>query len=268
MLARIWHGVTSAEKADEYLDYLNRTGMPDYRATRGNCGAFVLRRVDGELAHFLTLSLWDSLESIKRFAGNDYERARYYAEDGEFLLEFEPTVQHYEYYANANAIQGTIDELKNIHDGDAWHGPSLKEILSGVTAEQAAARPLANAHSIWELMLHIAAWEGVFLRRLAGQALEEPEEGDFPPVTDASEDAWRRTLTRFDETHRSLVEAIAGLTDERLRETVAGKDYTVEYLLRGMVRHHVYHAGQIALLKKAKAEDVSHLLANPRAGLV
>jgi heme-degrading monooxygenase HmoA len=100
MLARIWHGVTLAEKADEYLDYLNRTGIPDYRATPGNRGAFVLRHVDGERAHFLTISLWDSLESIKRFAGEDYERARYYAEDGSFLLEFEPSVQHYEYYAN------------------------------------------------------------------------------------------------------------------------------------------------------------------------
>ncbi|MGH9845345.1 MAG: DinB family protein [Blastocatellia bacterium] len=148
-------------------------------------------------------------------------------------------------------IQKTIDELKNIHDGDAWHGPSLKQILSGVTAPQAAARPLANAHSVWELALHIAAWEGVFIRRLAGQPLEEPEEGDFPPVTDASEEAWQRTLTKLDETHRSLVESIAALTEERLRETVAGEDYTVEYLLRGIVRHHVYHAGQIALLKKS-----------------
>jgi heme-degrading monooxygenase HmoA len=103
MLARIWHGIILAEKADEYLDYLNQTGIPDYRATPGNRGAFVLRRVDGERAHFLTISLWDSLESIKRFAGDDYERARYYAEDGKFLLEFEQTVAHYEYYANTNS---------------------------------------------------------------------------------------------------------------------------------------------------------------------
>jgi uncharacterized damage-inducible protein DinB len=147
-------------------------------------------------------------------------------------------------------IQTIIDEMKNIHDGDAWHGPSLKEILSGVTAEQAVAKPLANAHSIWELALHISAWEGVFMRRLAGLQMDEPEEGDFPAVTEASEEAWRRTLTRFDEMHRRLIEAVSTLTDGRLRETVVGKDYTVEYLLRGLMRHHVYHAGQIALLKK------------------
>ena len=98
MIARIWHGETAAEKAGEYLDYLNRTGIPGYRGTPGNRGAFVLRRIEGDRAHFLTISLWDSLESIKKFAGEDYERARYYPEDEKFLLEFEPTVQHYEYF--------------------------------------------------------------------------------------------------------------------------------------------------------------------------
>ncbi len=147
-------------------------------------------------------------------------------------------------------IQKTIDELKSIHDGEAWHGPSLKNILSGVTTTQAAARPLPEAHSIWELVLHIAAWEKVWLRRLAGQPVNEPEEGDFPPVPEVSEEAWQRTVAWLDETHRQLIETIAGLTSERLRETVIGEDYKVEYLLRGIVRHHVYHAGQIALLKK------------------
>jgi uncharacterized damage-inducible protein DinB len=150
-------------------------------------------------------------------------------------------------------IQATIDQLKNIHDGDAWHGPSLKEILTGVTAAQAAARPLPDAHSIWELVLHIAAWENVFLNRLAGRPMNEPEEGDFLPVTDSSEAAWQKTLTKLDETHHRLIETIAGLPDERITEaTVAGKDYTVANLLRGIVRHHVYHAGQIMLLKKAE----------------
>lgn len=96
MIARIWHGVTPAEKADEYLGYLNRTGVPDYRATPGNRGAYVLREVrDGE-ARFLTLSFWDSMDAIKAFAGPNPGEARYYPEDQEFLLGFEPTVRHYE----------------------------------------------------------------------------------------------------------------------------------------------------------------------------
>jgi heme-degrading monooxygenase HmoA len=96
MIVRIWHGVTEAAKSDEYLGYLNETGVPDYRATEGNLGVYVLRRIEGERAHFLTVSFWESLEVIKAFAGSNPERARYYPEDEEFLLEFEPSVEHYE----------------------------------------------------------------------------------------------------------------------------------------------------------------------------
>jgi heme-degrading monooxygenase HmoA len=96
MIARIWHGVTAADKSEEYLDYLNRTGVPDYRATEGNQGVYVLRRTEGDKAHFLLLSLWQSRDAIVKFAGSDMEKARYYPQDKEYLLEFEPTVTHYE----------------------------------------------------------------------------------------------------------------------------------------------------------------------------
>ena len=96
MIARMWHGVTAAERADEYLDYLNKTGVPDYRETKGNQGVYVLRRIEGDRAHFLTVSFWGSIEEVKAFAGPDPEKARYYPEDEEFLLEFEPQVEHYD----------------------------------------------------------------------------------------------------------------------------------------------------------------------------
>jgi heme-degrading monooxygenase HmoA len=96
MIARTWHGITEASKADEYLEYLNKTGVPEYRATRGNLGVYVLRRIEGNKAHFLLLTLWESEEAIKRFAGPNIEKAKYYPEDEQFLLELEPTVTHYE----------------------------------------------------------------------------------------------------------------------------------------------------------------------------
>ena len=96
MIVRFWHGVTPAEKADKYHGYLDRTGVPDYRATEGNRGVYVLRRIEGDRAHFLTVSFWESMEAIKAFAGPEPERAKYYPEDEEFLLDFEPTVEHYE----------------------------------------------------------------------------------------------------------------------------------------------------------------------------
>lgn len=98
MIARIWHGVTPAEKSDEYLKYLNETGIPEYRATEGNLDAHILRRIEGDKAHFLTLTFWESIDSIKKFAGEDYEKAKYYPRDKDFLLEFEPGVLHYDAY--------------------------------------------------------------------------------------------------------------------------------------------------------------------------
>lgn len=96
MIARTWHGVTPAAKAEDYGDYLNRTGVVHCRETEGNRGVYVIRRIEGDKAHFLFISLWDSMDAIKRFAGSDTDRARYYPKDIEFLLELEPTVTHYE----------------------------------------------------------------------------------------------------------------------------------------------------------------------------
>ena len=96
LIARVWHGVTEAARADEYADYLERTGARECRATSGNRGVYVLRRIKQDRAEFTFISLWDSLEAIRRFAGEDYEKARYYPEDRDFLVELEPFVDHYE----------------------------------------------------------------------------------------------------------------------------------------------------------------------------
>lgn len=95
-IARIWHGSTATAKAQAYLAFLRSRAIPDYRGTRGNLAAFVLHREDGAITHFLTLTHWNSYASIEAFAGTDISRAKYYPEDAQFLLEFEPTVQHYE----------------------------------------------------------------------------------------------------------------------------------------------------------------------------
>lgn len=94
MISRVWHGRVPAEKADAYQDYLLRTGLADYRATPGNIAVLVEQWVEGDVAHFLITTVWESLEAIGRFAGEDYEAARYYPEDDDFLLEREPRVRH------------------------------------------------------------------------------------------------------------------------------------------------------------------------------
>lgn len=107
MIARIWHGTTRPEKADSYLDYLNRTGIPDYRQTAGNLGAYVMRRMENGVAHFFTLTFWDSYDAIKQFAGKNYTQAKYYPEDKDYLLDFEPKVEHYELFAEAEDVRRT-----------------------------------------------------------------------------------------------------------------------------------------------------------------
>ncbi|HET7038382.1 MAG TPA: hypothetical protein VFH97_00760 [Gemmatimonadales bacterium] len=96
MIARIWHGVTAAKDYDAYWAFLHARAIPDYRGTPGNRGVRLFRRLDGDRAHFLTLSYWTSLEAIHAFAGADVAVAKYYPEDRQYLLEFEPTVTHYE----------------------------------------------------------------------------------------------------------------------------------------------------------------------------
>jgi uncharacterized damage-inducible protein DinB len=145
------------------------------------------------------------------------------------------------------------DQLRRAFDGEAWHGDSLFQILEGVTASHAAARPMQNAHTIWELVLHIAAWDGAVLRRLGGASVELSDAENFPAVTDTGEAAWRKALSDTRLTHEGLITTVAALPDSRLNETVPGKEgahYTFYYMLQGVVQHELYHAGQIALLKK------------------
>jgi len=96
MIARLWHGCVPASKAGAYRDYLHRTGISDYQRTPGNRGVFVMRRDEGEVTHYLVMTLWESWDSIRAFAGDDISRSRYYGEDPDYLLELEPLVTHYE----------------------------------------------------------------------------------------------------------------------------------------------------------------------------
>lgn len=104
MIARIWRGWTRASDADAYVKYVLETGTKEYLETPGNRGAFILRRQQGDRTEFLTLSFWDSLESVKGFAGDEVERAVFYPEDDKYLLDREMTVSHFELI---NAAAGT-----------------------------------------------------------------------------------------------------------------------------------------------------------------
>jgi uncharacterized damage-inducible protein DinB len=151
--------------------------------------------------------------------------------------------------------------LRRSFDGDAWHGPSLREVLDGVDAAAARQRPVADAHSIWELTHHLAAWTREVTRRLRGATAGMPAEGNWVEPSDPTEDAWRRLRASLDDARAELMATLAELPadrlDDRVRELLLdgapGGEVTMRLMLIGLAEHNAYHGGQIALLRKALA---------------
>jgi uncharacterized damage-inducible protein DinB/heme-degrading monooxygenase HmoA len=259
MIARSWDGLTRVEEADAYAEYVRRTGFKDLTATTGNRGVYVLRRREGDAARFRVLSLWDSMDGIRRFAGDEPERARYYPEDERFLKALDPHVTHFEVVAQgappAGAAEATplAKELETLAEGENWHGPTLHVLLDGVSAEAAAARPIAGAHSIWELVLHMTAWTDVFRRRIEGTAVEEPGAGDFPAAPEATSRAWAEARQALFAAHAALTACVSRLSDAELAEPIPGRPFDARFQVRAAIRHTVYHSGQIGLLRKGVA---------------
>ena len=129
--------------------------------------------------------------------------------------------------------------------------PAVRELVADVSAERAAARPIANAHSIWEIVNHIAVWHVGVRRRVEGEVVKLTGVQDWPPVSDTSASAWRVTLDTLEKSYRDMMSTVTRLDESRLYAAVPGRTHTVYFLLHGLIQHDLYHAGQIALLKKA-----------------
>jgi uncharacterized damage-inducible protein DinB len=145
------------------------------------------------------------------------------------------------------------EQLRNAFEGNAWHGPALLELLVDVDPATAASHPLPETHSIWELVLHVAAWDDAVNRRIVERkALQLKAAQNFPPVKDKSSAAWKKTIAQLKKTHAALVKTAAGLSDKQLGERVPGRKYNIRFMLDGVAQHELYHAGQIAILKKTR----------------
>ncbi len=143
-------------------------------------------------------------------------------------------------------------ELRRAYRGGAFHGPAIFEILDGVDAAAAAAKPVPGAHSIWELVLHVATWNRIPARRIREwRALDPTDAENFPPIPEPSEAAWIAAKQELAASADEIAAEIASLPAERFAETVPGRSYTVLTMLDGVVQHALYHAGQMALVKKA-----------------
>jgi uncharacterized damage-inducible protein DinB len=143
------------------------------------------------------------------------------------------------------------DQLERAFDGDAWHGDPLLKILQDVTPKQAAAHPIPAAHSIWEIVNHIRAWRSAIEARLNGQVRELAGAADWPPVNDPNDTKWRDAIRDLCQRHESLISAVRAFPESKLNDNAPNRDHSYYVMLHGIVQHDLYHAGQIAILKKA-----------------
>ena len=143
------------------------------------------------------------------------------------------------------------NQLRQAFAGDPWHGSPLRDLLAGVTAEQALAHPLPLAHSIWELVLHIDLWVDVAFEATQGVPMPKHfgTEKNWPAAADASAAGWAGATDHLLQYGERLAQAIEAFADTRLQDTVPGRQYDFYYLFHGIVQHSLYHGGQIALLK-------------------
>ena len=145
------------------------------------------------------------------------------------------------------------EQLRCAFEGSAWHGPAVLELVADVDTVTAAAHPMPDVHSIWELVLHMAAWDGAVNRRIVtNKALALSDAENFPRVKDKSPAAWKQAVALLKKNHKELVKTVSGLPDARLYDRVPGKNYDVYFMLHGVTQHELYHAGQIAILKKTR----------------
>lgn len=149
----------------------------------------------------------------------------------------------------------TVEQFAELLDrsfhGGPWHGPAVAEVLDGVDAAKAAARPIADAHTIWEIVHHLTVWSDVPRRRIAGErVVDVPEEVDWQPVDDPSEESWRAALDGLATAHRRLHARLTELDDADLDRPVTGSEPTVRGMILGVMQHNAYHAGQVTLLRK------------------
>ena len=142
------------------------------------------------------------------------------------------------------------DELRRALRGEAWHGPSIHELLEGVPPEEAMQHPIPAAHSIWELAVHLTSWANIALRRINGGQVEPNADEDWPFVHDFSEQHWAAAREALTESYERLSEVVLGMTDAQLLATAPKSERTIIGMVSGVAQHAAYHGGQIAILKK------------------
>ncbi|MDX1760832.1 MAG: DinB family protein [Christiangramia sp.] len=251
-IARIWHGKTKKEKADEYLSILNRTGIADYRKAKGIKSVKILQK-DTELeSHFWVISEWEDKDSVNLYTSGNWEEAQYYDEDEEFLLEKEEHVRNLESYSIFGEMFHYIQALEGLFSGHNWTCVSLDEILNDIPFDKAVKNSLPNRHNIFEILHHSLTWRLFLLSRLKGPnnlSVKQNDENDWPEVDNITAENWFSLKENYLHIQKELLENLRKKDDQLLDEKVPERSYNYRYLINGIIQHDYYHLGQISLLK-------------------
>ena len=149
-----------------------------------------------------------------------------------------------------NEVKFVMDQLRTTFSGDSWHGPNVMKTLEGIDAVQAAARPLGERHTIWELVDHMTYWLEEAHKALKAKEMPRPEKVMDWPRMRSGEDQWRESVSRLEAAVNMLLDELTTWNTKDLEKTVAGANYSYRQMLHGAVHHNLYHTGQIAILKR------------------
>lgn len=255
MITRTWHGRTRTADAADFLSYLNKVAVEDYRTTEGNLGVQIRQKSEGDVTHFWVDSQWASIGSIKAFAGETYEQAKYYDESSRFLLELEPTVTHCETtaYGPNTKLAELTRQFEQLYDGELWLDETLMKKLAPVKAADSVKQPCPGMHSLQEMVLHIITWRKVLIARLRKDfafSIDINSTEDWKPGNELKAAEWHSILDELKRSQQELITLLHQQDDSILDRHVGSFGYTYQYLIEGLIHHDLYHLGQIGLIKK------------------
>jgi len=253
MITRIWHGRTSVENAEYYRKLLSEKGTKEYLETPGNISAKVWTRPGDNCVHCWTVTEWDNIDSIKAFAGDDYEKAKYYPEDDGILLEFEEKVEHYHSEDVSNAkVRMYVQQFVQNYEGGSWQAENFIDKLNDVDESLAFQQPMPGVHSVAEIVWHCCYWRTVLINSLNGDyGYRERTMGElnFLPLEAVRKKGWKTLLSDLELTQKVLLVMLGRMRDrDLLKEYTPG--HTFDHMIVGIVQHDIYHLGQIGLVKK------------------
>ena len=253
MITRTWHGATLPEHAETYLQFLLKDGTRDYKQTPGNISVKVHQKKSSDICHFWTVTEWKDLESIKLFAGDDPEKAKYYPIDDEYLLEKEDRVVHTETYdLSRKRLESYIDQLQNLYDGDNWVGETFIGKIADLDEIIVFEEPFPGGNTIAGIIWHCYYWRLVMIKRLQGDHTYRNatvELQNFLTLAQLKVKGWDEIKTELELSQKQLIDLLNYRKDEELNVDF-NDGYDLEYFLAGIIHHDVYHIGQLGLLRR------------------